>query len=61
MGMDTTLFKCPHCRQQMGDQTGPNYATINAPGAMTGNVIVLVCVNAQCQAVLGSYFVPNQN
>jgi hypothetical protein len=44
----------------MGDQLGPNYATINAPGMMTGNVIVLVCVNVNCQAVLGSYFVPKQ-
>jgi|tagenome__1003787_1003787.scaffolds.fasta_scaffold10562654_1 hypothetical protein len=60
MGMNVNAFKCPRCATQMAEGLGPNWSQVtDAPqGRPGGSVIMLSCVNPECQAALGAYFIP---
>lgn len=39
-----------------GMSSGPSWMFVDAPGSLHGNVVLIVCPNFQCRAVLGSFY-----
>jgi hypothetical protein len=57
--MQVNAFKCPHCGTTMSQGMGPNWTQVtDAPQARGGSVIMLSCLNPDCQASLGAYLIP---